>query len=107
MQIDRFPSGGGPLRSYIALPELARVFEALITLELEALPAVLNVAQPKVLDMAEIARAAEREMAWAVPRADAVARVELDLAALGQIISLPEARAADMVAAWRDYGGWS
>ncbi|WP_438990808.1 NAD-dependent epimerase/dehydratase family protein [Lentibacter sp.] len=107
LQIDRFDTGGGPLRSYIALPELAQVFEALIALPLEALPAVLNVAQPKALDMAEIAMAAEREIAWAVPRAGAVARVELDLTALGQIISLPEARAADMVAAWRDYGGWS
>lgn len=107
LQIDRFGARRGPERSYIALPELARVLEALIALRLEALPAVLNVAQPEALDMAEIAMAAGREVVWVAPRAGAVARVELELGALGRIVTLPQARAADMVRAWRDYGGWA
>ena len=108
MTIDRFDAGNGPLRSYIAAPELAEVIEALVCCSGSALPHVLNVAAPLPVDMADIAVAAGREFGWCAPRAGAVERYVLDTTRLQELVKLPKeaSDAAYLVKSWRAYGGW-
>jgi NDP-hexose 4-ketoreductase len=106
-EIDRFDDGQGPLRSYIGVPEFARVLEALLTLPLADLPAVLNVAQPSVAAMNEICEAAGTTVRWIPQRAGAVQKVELDVSALSGIVALPEVSAVALVESWRRFGGWA
>lgn len=104
--LDRFESGGGPERSYIAIPELAQVFEALLGCEVARLPRVLNVAAPKPVAMEEIARAAGLRIVWQEAGKEAVARVVLDTARLESLVSLgPQASdAGHLVESWQLYG---
>lgn len=104
--LDRFEGGGGPERSYIAIPELAQVFEALLGCEAARLPQVLNVAAPRPLAMEEIARAAGRKIVWQEAGEEAVRRVVLDTARLESLVSLgPQASdAGHLVESWQRYG---
>ena len=104
--LDRFEGGGGPVRSYIAIPELAQVVEALLACEAARLPQVLNVAAPAPVAMEEIARAAGRRIVWREAGAEAVPRVVLDTARLESLVSLgPQASdAAHLVDSWQRYG---
>jgi len=62
--LDRFADGHGPLRSYIAPGDLARVLLALAALPGEALPEVVNVTAPAPVRMEDLARAAGRPVVW-------------------------------------------
>lgn len=62
--LDRFADGRGPLRSYIAPGDLARVLAALAALPPDALPALVNVAAPDPVRMEDLAHAAGRPVAW-------------------------------------------
>lgn len=109
MTIDRFEAGNGPLRSYIAIPELAAVLEALVGCSDSALPEVLNVAAPLPVDMGAIAAAAGRKFEWCPPRDGAVERYVLDTTRLQALVELPEnaSDAAHLVESWQTYGGWA
>ncbi len=109
MTIDRFDAGNGPLRSYIAIPELAAVIEALLCCPDEDFPEVLNVAAPLPVDMSKIAVAAGRKFAWCTPREGAVERYVLDTTRLQHLVKLPKSAsdAAHLVESWRAYGGWA
>lgn len=63
--MDRFSDGHGPRRSYLDHATLARVIDALLICPDDALPAIVNVANTGVIDMAEIVRAARRPLTWA------------------------------------------
>lgn len=104
--LDRFEDGGGPERSYIAIPELAQVFETLLGCEALRLPQVLNVAAPAPVAMEEIARAAGRRIVWQAAGAAAVQRVVLDTARLESLVSFgPQAgTASHLVESWQRYG---
>ncbi|MBU2981365.1 NAD-dependent epimerase/dehydratase family protein [Lentibacter algarum] len=109
ISIDQFENGAGPLRSYIAVPELAAVIEALVTCDVAAMPKVLNVAAPEPVDMGDIARAAGRSFAWIPAREGAVARHVLDTQRLQGLVTLPDnaSDARHLVDSWRRYGGWT
>lgn len=62
--LDRFEDGTGPCRSYAAPGDLARVFAALMHLPGDRLPQVMNVAAPHPVAMADLARAAGRQVVW-------------------------------------------
>lgn len=106
--LDRFDGGGGPERSYIAVPELAQVFETLARAQVGDVPPVLNVAAPEPVAMEAIARAAEREVIWRDAPQGAIARVALDTARLQSIVAMPTEAcdAAHLVQSWRRWGGW-
>ena len=109
MIIDQFDSGFGPQRSYIAVPELAKVIESLVNCDATTLPNVLNVAATDSVDMSDIARAAGRTFEWCPARAGAVARHVLDTERLQGLVTLPEhaSDARHLVDSWRRYGGWA
>ncbi|WP_209426187.1 NAD(P)-dependent oxidoreductase [Pararhodobacter sp. SW119] len=101
LAIDRFPNGGGPVRSYIGPMSLTRVIETLA--ELPDLPPVLNVAAPAPMAMVELARATGFAWHWQKAPPDAVERLTLDCRALCRVVHFAprESTAAEMVAQWR------
>lgn len=107
--LDRFESGGGPWRSYIAIPELAQVLEALIKASLADIPDVLNVAAPEPVAMEAIVRAAGRDFLWKAAGPEAIERVALDVSALMRFVPMAAeaSQAEHLVGSWHKYGGWS
>lgn len=77
VHLDRFADGHGPQRSCIAPGDLAAVLAALATLPAESLPATLNIAAPRPVSMAGLARAAGQDIRWRPAPAGTVQRVTL------------------------------
>ena len=84
--MDRFSDGGGPRRSYLSHAMLAAAIDALLACPRAKLPAVVNVADAGVIDMAEIARAAGRSVIWRDTGRDD-STVALDLARLSRLVT--------------------
>lgn len=112
--LDRFgedpgdPEGEGPRRSYLGIEDLARCLAALLRLPAATLPPVLNLAGPTPVAMAEIARAAGREVLWRPAPARALPLLSLDTTRLDRLTGpLPDsADAAALLAQWhRAEGG--
>lgn len=105
--LDRFPDGAGPLRSYIAPGDLARVIESLAAAPLNDLSSVYNVSAPKPTGMDAIAKAAGREVIWRDVPANPMQNVVLDTTRLAALCPLavacatPEHLVAD-VQKWGD-----
>ena len=99
--IDRFSSGGGPVRSYIGPASLARVIEALATAP--DLPTALNVAAPAPVAMADLARTAGGDWRWSAAHDDAVEHLTLDCTALSRLVHFApaESTAGEIVHQWR------
>lgn len=76
MVIDRFADGQGPRRSYATPSGILRAVQAL--LEAETLPARINVADPGMVGMDALTRAAQREFVWRKAPDGALAEVVLD-----------------------------
>ena len=100
-EMDSFPSGLTPQRSYIGIESLARILIALA--DAESVPQVLNVAAPDMVAMGDLLDAAG--LAWASRPAPstAIAQVHLDVAMLAKIYRFaPTETTPDaMVAQWR------
>lgn len=105
-RIDRFPGGGGPVRSYIGPATLARVLERLCR-HATPLPDVLNIAAPRPIAMEDLADAAGMHWHWRPAGEGAQQRITLDTAALQRLHAFaPEdCRPATMAAQWRMVGG--
>ncbi|MBO9438614.1 NAD-dependent epimerase/dehydratase family protein [Sulfitobacter sp. S46] len=101
MQIDRFPDGRTPSRSYIGPVTLARVLHALC--HVEHLPPILNIAAPGAVEMGALLDAAG--LAWE-PKpapASAIPEVRLDTKALERHVDFtPETQTpAGLVREWQ------
>lgn len=100
-RLDQFADGRTPRRSYIGGQTLARVLGDL--LRADALPAVLNVATPGMIEMGALLDAAG--LAWQTQPApdSAIAGICLSTLALERFTSLTgiEGRAPEMVRQWR------
>lgn len=105
--LDRFDDGQGPLRSYIAPSDLARVLAALCLAPADSLPDVLNVAAPAPTTMESLARAMGWDVLWRDAPDTAVQRMVLDTARLQAICPLSP-HSADVRWIARDVtaGGW-
>ena len=101
--LDRFDDGQGPVRSYIGPVTLARVLAGLVGLIRAGrpMPAVLNLAEPGGVAMADLLAAAGIGFDWRPAPADALARVVLDVGRLRSLVPLPPADPARLVAEWR------
>ncbi|MFU8776937.1 MAG: NAD-dependent epimerase/dehydratase family protein, partial [Roseovarius sp.] len=86
VRIDRFADGSGPLRSYIAPGDLARVLRALSDLPPDRLPPLLNVTAPAPVTMESLVRAAGRPLIWQNAPKNAVQAVTLDGACLAGLL---------------------
>ena len=105
--LDRFSDGHGPDRSYIAPGDLAKVLEVLCTLPRSRLHRVYNVAAPRVTAMADIVRAAGRDLRWRPAPEGALRRVALDTARLAEVCPMPDhsSDASWLVADWQRWSG--
>ncbi|SFR01812.1 NAD-dependent epimerase/dehydratase family protein [Poseidonocella sedimentorum] len=103
-RIDRFPTGAGPLRSYIAPGALARVLAGLLRLDAGSLPPVLNIAAPEPVRMEDLLRAAGRPFDWQPAPPGAAERATLSTDRLATLLrgALPRSTAAEMITDWRE-----
>lgn len=104
-ELDQWPSGQTPHRSYIGPRSFARVLHALC--HAREVPQVINIAAPGVVAMGDLLDAAG--LVWR-PRAagpDAIAQVSLDTGPLERLYPFApnEGTAAEMVAQWREGQG--
>ncbi len=101
--LDRFVSGLGPVRSYIAPGDLARVFERLLELSPDDIPGVLNVAGRTPIAMQDLAEQTQAEIAWRPAPQSAVPLMSLDTGRLCAITGRlgPSGDAARVIADWR------
>ncbi|GHC50451.1 NAD-dependent epimerase/dehydratase family protein [Neogemmobacter tilapiae] len=97
---------GGPMRSYIGPVSFGRVLGDLIALALrgQPLPRVLNFGLDPAVTMAGLLDAAGFDWAYGPPSPDVLARLVLDVSALGALVDLPKADPAAMAAEWRVLG---
>lgn len=70
--LDRFPDGTGPRRSYLSAATLLRVIDRLLRCPLNALPDVINVADPGLQDMGDLLLASGVFISRRAASADAV-----------------------------------
>ncbi len=102
--LDRFADGHGPLRSYIAPGDLARVLAALAALPADALPDCLNVTAPAPVRMEDLARAADRPVVWRDAPDSASQTVTMDATKLAHLFPKMKFHktAQLLVANWRN-----
>ncbi|WP_088622370.1 NAD(P)-dependent oxidoreductase [Oceanicola sp. 22II-s10i] len=101
--LDRFPDGGGPLRSYVAPSDLAAALLRLSDLPPEDLPPVLNLAGPAPVAMDGILAAAGRTPSWRPAPQDALQSMAIS-DSFWRRIGPPLVASADperLVAEWR------
>ncbi|WP_085890527.1 NAD-dependent epimerase/dehydratase family protein [Roseovarius litorisediminis] len=103
LSLDRFGNGDGPMRSYIAPGDLARVLIAMAQLPPHALPDTLNVTSPKPIAMAALADAAGRNIDWQDAPETAIQTVTLDGTRLERLLPgiIDFTTARWMVANWQ------
>lgn len=101
MQIDQFPDGRTPSRSYIGPVTLARVLHQLCSAD--NLPPVLNIAAPGAVQMGALLDAAGLEWQPKPAPAAAIPEVQLDTSALERHVDFaPEAQTpAGLVREWQ------
>jgi len=104
-ELDQFPGGRTPARSYIGPATLARVLGELLMAP--DLPGALNIAAPGVVEMGALLEAAGLGWHPRPARPGAIARVALSTTALERftVLSPADGRAATLVAEWRDMTG--
>ncbi len=100
---DRFKDGRGPMRSYVAMGYLAQVLAALTTTPRQTLPAILNVASPKPVEMQALAEAAGKPILWQPAPDTAIQRVTMDARQLARLLPKIESltTARDMITDWQ------
>ena len=100
---DRFKDGRGPLRSYVAMGHLARVLTALCTIPRQSLPAIINVASPKPVEMQALAEAAGKPILWQPAPDTALQRVTINASQLAHLLPEidPLTTAQDMITDWQ------
>lgn len=89
LQLDRFASGGGPVRSYIDPVTLSEVLHSLVTRQ-KPLPDIVNVACVQPTSMQSIADAAQIPWQWKPAGPNANERIALDCSILADIHAFNE-----------------
>lgn len=99
--IDRFADGAGPLRSYIGPQSMARVIAALVGRDL---PHVVNLAAPRPVAMADLARAAGLPWAYIPAPETAHQNITMNCDVLARLLpfDIKETTADGIVKQWQD-----
>lgn len=95
--LDQFPDGQGPRRMMIGPQVLGQAMIDLLALGEIATP-VLNLAQPGLVAMADMLRAADMSWDWQTAPETAIPSLEMDLTAVQSLIDIPPADPADLMA---------
>lgn len=104
VRLDRFPDGGGPIRSYVGPETLAEVLSALMGRGISAnTPSVLNVAAPNPVSMASLLDASGIAWEWRPAGEMAQQYLRLDVAALSKLFPFLSQQydPGEMVREWR------
>lgn len=101
VQLDEIRAGQGPKRAMIGPVTLAHTLLGLLDTKL---PPVLNLAQPGLVDMADLLRTADMDWAWQPAPDTALAVLELDLQAVLDVVAIPAADPVTLVAEARATG---
>lgn len=104
VRLDEVTPGRGPLRNLIGPVTLAHWLTAVLA-RLER-PRIVNLAQPGLIDMADLLRAARADWSWHPAPPGVLPRVELDLTRAQSLAPLPMATAQGLVDEARACG-WS
>ncbi len=101
--LDRFPSGGGPRRSYITPSDLARTIDRLVKLPVHDVPRILNIAGARPVSMEDMAEAAGADVTWRPAPDSALECVAMDTSCLACLTGALEesADAVQAIAAWK------
>jgi nucleoside-diphosphate-sugar epimerase len=101
-KLDRFPSGYGPVRSYIGPKGLSSVLISLIHCIISGmpLPSRINVAHRGGVAMEDLCKAAALEITWQPAPATALESVVLDATCLAALVSVGYADPQAIVADW-------
>lgn len=102
--LDQFPDGQGPRRMMIGPRSLGQACVDLLALGPISAP-VLNLAQPGVVAMADMLRAAGADWQWQPAPATALPVLEMDLSAVQALIDLPAADPTALLAEVAQAGG--
>lgn len=102
--LDRFADGQSPRRMMIGPQTLGQVFADLLALG-QIAPAVINVAQPGLVAMADLLASAGHTWTWQEAPATAIPELALDLRLMQSLITVPDADPAILVAEARQ-AGW-
>ncbi|NBB97618.1 MAG: NAD-dependent epimerase/dehydratase family protein [Alphaproteobacteria bacterium] len=98
--LHRFKDGRAPRRAYIGPKTLSDVLAQLAS-RADVLPPVLNIAQPGLVGMDALLRAAGRDWDWTDAPATALPELRLALDRLQGLCPFPAATAEALVAEWR------
>lgn len=102
--LDRFPDGKSPQRMMIGPRALGQAFVDLLALGQIAAP-VVNIAQPGVVAMADVLRAAGFDWTWQPAPEMAIPRLDLHLDLMHSLIDVPAADPNTLVAE-AQLAGW-
>ena len=102
VKLDEVTPGHGPLRHLIGPVTLAHWLRAVLALKDR--PKVVNLAQPGLVDMADLLRAAGADWSWQAAPPGVLPKVELDLTLATSLAPLPSATAEGLVAEARACG---
>lgn len=102
--LDQFPDGQAPRRAYVGPVVLGDILRGLLSYD-GNLPPVLNVAQPGLVSMSDMLKAADIPWAWQVAGPRALPALDLDCTRLTGFFPVPIATAAGLVAQARA-AGW-
>lgn len=100
--LDEIRTGQGPRRAMIGPVALARAIGELLAMP--TLPPILNLAQPGLIDMADLLRAAGANWDWTPAPETALPVLALDLDRITDLIALPPATPEGLVAEARACG---
>jgi len=100
---------GGPIRSYIGPQSLCLILAQLAGLVAKGrrLPRVLNIATARAIAMGDLLDAAGVKWTYGPPNRNVIAKVELDVSVLADLVDLPSlaGHPETMVAEWRGLTG--
>lgn len=101
VQLDEVAKGQGPRRAMIGPVTLAHTLLSLLETDF---PPLLNLAQPGLVDMADLLRAAGVQWSWKKAPKGVLAALDLDVSVLTCLVDVPQADAATLVAEARATG---
>ena len=104
VELDQFPDGQSPMRMMIGPKTLGQVLIDLLATG-QIVDPVINIAQPGLMAMTDMLRAAGQSWTWKPAPASAIPRLELDLTRMQSLIDVPPADPASLVAEVR-LAGW-
>lgn len=102
--LDQFPDGQSPRRMMIGPKALGQVLIDFLALG-QVAPAIVNIAQPGGIAMADLLTAAGQSWTWKAAPATAIPSLDLDLSLMQSLIDVPPADPVTLVAEAR-LAGW-